>query len=277
MANIKSHEYLRTDMKFPHVWCPGCSNGIVLGAIIRAIDELGLDKDNTALISGIGCSSRMPAYIDLNTLHTLHGRAIAFATGVKMFKPGMNVIVVTGDGDCSAIGGNHLIHAARRNINLTVVLVNNKIYGMTGGQYSPATPHGDKATTMPYGNIDPDFDICGLAQGAGATHVARTSAFHAVELTNMIKQGINHKGFSLVEAVCACPIIYGRLNKKGNAPQMMLEMKNNSVTLAQAEKMSASDLEGKIVRGTLVKNEKKMEYTEAYNELIEKIQPKEGK
>jgi len=184
MANIPQkvvHQYLRHNKKFPHVWCSGCSNGIVLGAIIRAVAELGIPKDDVMMVSGIGCTSRMPVYVDFNSLHTLHGRPIAFATGIKMFKPHMKVIVITGDGDATAIGGNHFIHAARRNIDLTVLVLNNNIYGMTGGQYSPTTPEGDFASTTPYGNIDEPFDICQLALGAGASFVARGTAFHSLE------------------------------------------------------------------------------------------------
>ncbi len=278
MAKIpqrKIHDYLRHDKKFPHVWCAGCSNGIVLGAVIRAIDELKLNRDNIVMVSGIGCSSRMPVYVDFNTLHSLHGRAIAFATGVKMYKPGMKVIVITGDGDATAIGGNHFIHAARRNLDLTVVLINNNIYGMTGGQYSPATPHGDKATTTPYGNIDPDFDICKLAMGAGASHVARTTAFHAIELQKHIKEALEHPGFSLVEAISACPVIYGRLNKKGDAPAMMRNMRDNSIPIKAAEKLPAEQVAGKILRGTFIK-EIRPEYTAAYKGLQERFNPKEG-
>ncbi len=219
MANIPQriiHEYLRHDKKFPHVWCAGCSNGIVLGAIIRAVASLNIDRNDIVMVSGIGCSSRMPVYVDFNTLHTLHGRSIAFATGVKMHKPHLKVIVVTGDGDCAAIGGNHLIHAARRNIDLKVIMINNNIYGMTGGQCSPTTPHNAYATTAPYGNIEPDFDICNLAMGAGASFVARTTAFHVQEMQSMIKEALQHpfRSFSLIEVVSACPVIYGRLNKK---------------------------------------------------------------
>lgn len=209
------HEYLRHDKKFPHVWCAGCSNGIILGSIIRAMAGMDIDRDDIVMVSGIGCSSRMPVYVDFNTLHTLHGRSIAYATGIKLHKPHLKVIVITGDGDCTAIGGNHLIHAARRNIDLTVILVNNNIYGMTGGQCSPTTPHDAIATTAPYGNIEPDFNICQLAIGAGATYVARTTAFHTQETQTMVKDAIEHPGFALIEVISACPVIYGRLNKKG--------------------------------------------------------------
>lgn len=254
MANIPQkiiHEYLRHDKKFPHVWCAGCSNGIVLGGIIRAIADLQLDRDDIMMVSGIGCSSRMPVYVDFNTLHTLHGRSIAYATGVKLFKPHMKVIVVTGDGDCTAIGGNHLIHAARRNIDITVVLINNNIYGMTGGQCSPTTPHEAIATTAPYGNIEPDFNVCDLAMGAGASFVGRTTAFHAIEMQNMIKDGLNHRGFSMIEVISACPVIYGRLNKKGGPAEMMKSMRDNSIPLAAVDKLPPEKVEGKIVRGIL--------------------------
>ena len=264
------HEYLRHDKKFPHVWCAGCSNGIVLGAIIRAIADMQLDRNDLIMVSGIGCSSRMPVYIDLNTLHTLHGRAIAYATGVKMFKPHMKVIVVTGDGDCTAIGGNHLIHAARRNIDLSVILINNNIYGMTGGQSSPTTPHDAIATTAPYGNIEPDFNICNLAMGAGASFVARTTAFHTQEVQNYVKEAINHPGFSLLEVIAACPVIYGRLNKKGGAPEMMKEMRDNSIPLTAYEKLPKEQIEGKVVRGIL-KKEVRAEFTEEYAKLCARV------
>jgi len=269
------HKYLRHDKKFPHVWCPGCSNGIVLGATIRAIAELGFERDNVAMVSGIGCSSRMPVYADFNTLHSLHGRAIAYATGIKMYKPEMEVVVITGDGDGTAIGGNHFIHAARRNIDLTVILINNYIYGMTGGQYSPTTPHGDNSTTTQYGNIDPTFDICKLAIGAGATFVARTSAYHVDESKSFIMQGLKHKGFSLVEIISACPVIYGKLNKKGDAPAMMKSMKENIIPVKQYEKLSQEDRINKQTRGILFHDTEKKEYTAAYQELIDSLKKPE--
>ena len=278
MANIPQrivHEYLRHDKKFPHVWCAGCSNGIVLGAIIRAVASLNIDRNDIVMVSGIGCSSRMPVYVDFNTLHTLHGRSIAFATGVKLHKPHLKVIVVTGDGDCAAIGGNHLIHAARRNIDLKVVMINNNIYGMTGGQCSPTTPHNAYATTAPYGNIEPDFDICNLAMGAGASFVARTTAFHVQEMQSMIKDALQHPGFSLIEVVSACPVIYGRLNKKGGAAQMLKDFRDNSLTLAAVEKLPPEKVEGKIVRGILRK-EIRPEFTAEYAALCQKVQTERG-
>ncbi|MCD4827811.1 MAG: 2-oxoacid:ferredoxin oxidoreductase subunit beta [Candidatus Cloacimonetes bacterium] len=270
------HSYLRHNKKFPHVWCAGCSNGIVLGALIRAVDELGLGRDDVAMVSGIGCSSRMPVYVDFNTLHTIHGRAIPFATGVKLHKPHLNVIVVTGDGDCTAIGGNHFIHACRRNLDLTIVVVNNNIYGMTGGQFSPTTPTGDIATTSPHGNIDPVFDICDLAIGAGATFVARSTAFHSLESEEFIKRGLEHKGMSVIEIVSACPVIYGRLNKKGGAPEMMKQMRDNSIPVKALDKLPPEKTKGKLVRGIL-KHVEKDEYTLRYQRLVDSLKQEESK
>jgi 2-oxoglutarate ferredoxin oxidoreductase subunit beta len=273
MSNIPQsqiHKYLRHDKKFPHVWCAGCSNGIVLGETIRAISGLGYKKDDVAMVSGIGCSSRMPVYVDFNTLHSLHGRAIAFATGIKMFKPEMKVIVVTGDGDATAIGGNHFIHAARRNIDLTVILINNNIYGMTGGQFSPTTPQGDFATTTPYGNIDRPFDICQLAIGAGATFVARTSAFHVQEAKTYISKALEHKGFSLIEIISSCPVIYGRLNKKGSPAKMLEWMKENVIPIKKYNELTASEQVGKMSRGIFVEDIVP-EYTELYQSLVDSM------
>ncbi len=278
MANIPQriiHEWLRHDKKFPHVWCAGCSNGIVLGSIIRALAGMSIDRDDIVMVSGIGCSSRMPVYVDLNTMHTLHGRSIAYATGIKLHKPHLKVIVITGDGDCTAIGGNHMIHAARRNIDLTVILINNSIYGMTGGQASPTTPHEAIATTAPYGNIEPDFNVCDLAMGAGASFVARTTAFHTVEVQNIVREAIDHPGFALIEVVSACPVIYGRLNKKGGPPQMLKDMRDNSVPLSAAEKLPPEKLEGKIIRGVLRK-EIKPEFCASYADLVKRVQATGG-
>lgn len=274
MASIsqkKVHQYLRHNKKFPHVWCAGCSNGIVLGSMIRAIAELQIPRDDIMMVSGIGCSSRLTVYADFNSLHTLHGRPIAFATGIKMYKPHMKVIVITGDGDATAIGGNHFIHAARRNIDITVIVINNHIYGMTGGQYSPTTPTNDFASTCPHGNFDPVFDICQLAIGAGASHVARSTAFHSLEVQTMTKEAIQHPGCSVIEVFSACPVIYGRMNKKGNASKMMENMRDNSISLKAAEKLPAEKTKGKIVRGVLKKETSTPEYTDQYKKLVEKL------
>ena len=223
--------------RLPHIWCPGCGNGIITGAIVKAIDKQGLAKDDVAVISGIGCSSRASGYLDFNTANTLHGRALPIATGVKMGNPNLNVIVCSGDGDCTAIGGNHLIHAARRNIDLTLVVYNNSIYGMTGGQYSPMTPIGSKATTAPYNTIEPSFNLLALAQAAGATFVARGTTFHVPQLVDAIAKGIAHKGFSIIEVVSACPISFGRQNKMGGPADMMAWQRDHGVLKAVWDRM----------------------------------------
>ncbi|HOK53821.1 MAG TPA: 2-oxoacid:ferredoxin oxidoreductase subunit beta [Armatimonadota bacterium] len=268
MDNVR--QYLR-QQTFPHIWCAGCGNGIVLYAILSAIDKLGLDKDKVAMVSGIGCSSRAPGYVDFNTLHTTHGRALPFATGIKLAKPEMTVIVVTGDGDATAIGGNHLIHAARRNLDLTVVLFNNSTYGMTSGQYSPTTPTGAFGTTAPYGNAEQPFDICNLAEAAGATYVASGTTYHAKVLPNLIEKAISNKGFSLVETITQCPIYFGRMNKIGNSVEMMKWQKEHAVTKKQAETMSPEELADKFIIGELC-HKTKPDYCELYDRIIEKAQ-----
>jgi len=262
-------QYLRND-KFPHIWCAGCGDGILLKSMLRAIDGLGWKKEEIVMVSGIGCSARMTGYVDFQTVHTLHGRALAFATGIKMARPDQHVIVVTGDGDGLAIGGNHFIHAARRNIDISVILMNNSIYGMTGGQVSPSTPTGARATTAPYGAVDPNFDISRLAIAAGASYVARSTVFHARQLERMIGEALSIRGFSLVEAMLQCPTIYGRLNKKGTPADMLREQKERAVSVRKAEKMSEEELEGKFITGVL-HNRPRPEYSERYQDLIEEV------
>jgi 2-oxoglutarate ferredoxin oxidoreductase subunit beta len=266
------HErYLRHSKKFPNVWCAGCGIGIVLGAIIQAVDKLQLDKNDVALLSGIGCTGRMPVYVDFNTMHTTHGRALAFATGLKMVKPEMKVVVVMGDGDALAIGGNHFIHAARRNIGLTAIVVNNATYGMTGGQYSPTTPIGARAATAPYGHIEQPFPITELAKASGAAFVARSTVFHVRELESYVAQAIVKEGFSMVEAVSYCHTTLGRINRWGTAPDMMRRLKEQSVTLKRAEGMSEEEKRGKIIRGVFVDRDIP-EYTQLYEQVIERAQ-----
>jgi len=263
-------KYYRIE-RLPHIWCPGCGHGIITGAVVRAIDNLKIDQDKICIVSGIGCSSRAPGYLNFNTLHTTHGRALAFATGIKLANPDLKVIVLTGDGDCTAIGGNHFIHSARRNIDITTIIFNNNIYGMTSGQYSPMTPKGAYATTAPYGNIDRNFDLCKLAQAAGATYVARATVYHVPQLIKMIEKAIMHKGFSVVEAASICPTYFGRKNKLGSPVKMMEMLKDNAVTIKAAEKMSKEELEGKIVIGEFYE-EVAPEYTEEYMKIIKKAQ-----
>ncbi len=269
MSSNLINEYFR-ESKLPHIWCPGCSHGIVTRAIAKAIDELGLDKDKVTIVSGIGCSSRAPGYMDFNTLHTTHGRALAFATGVKLANPELDVIVITGDGDASAIGGNHLIHAARRNIDITTIVFNNNIYGMTGGQYSPTTPTGALGTTAPHGNIDKPFDIAQLAAAAGATYAARSTAYHTTQLIKYIKKGIQNKGFSLVEAASICPTYYGRKNKSGSPVKMMEHLKNNFVDVKIIDKLPEEKKAGKELMGEF-KDITAPEYTAEYLKLIDRL------
>jgi 2-oxoglutarate ferredoxin oxidoreductase subunit beta len=267
----KAYEYLRHDKRFPNMWCAGCGIGIVMGSLIRAVAHLELDKDEVAVISGIGCTGRMPVYLDFNTMHTTHGRALAFATGLKMARPGVTVIVVMGDGDALAIGGNHFIHAARRNIDLTAIIVNNLTYGMTGGQVSPTTPTGKLATTAPYGNVDQSFPIAELAKAAGASLVARSTVYHVTELDKLLVKAIQKKGFSVVEAVSYCHTGYGRLNRSGRPVDMMRALKENAVTVKAAAEMSADELKDRIVRGLLHEADLP-EYTELYAQVIAQAQ-----
>ncbi|WP_188398393.1 2-oxoacid:ferredoxin oxidoreductase subunit beta [Sporomusa sp. GT1] len=253
--------------KLPHMWCPGCGNGIVTAAIVRAIDKLGLDQDKTTIVSGIGCSSRAPGYLHFDTLHTAHGRALPFATGIKLTKPGHKVLVITGDGDATAIGGNHFIHAARRNIDLTVIVFNNNIYGMTGGQYSPLTPHLAKATTAPYGNVDRAFDLAELAKGAGATFVARSTTYHAKQLAELVTKAIQHEGFAVVEAMTGCPISFGRQNKLGKPAALLAWQRDNTVPVEAMGKLTPEQLAGKIPIG-LLHQKTAPEYTAEYGKII---------
>jgi 2-oxoglutarate ferredoxin oxidoreductase subunit beta len=264
---------LRKNKKFPTIWCSGCGIGIVMGALIRAIDHLGLDNDNVALVAGIGCTARMPVYMDFNTLHTTHGRALAFATGLKIARPDMKVIAIMGDGDALAIGGNHFIHAARRNLGITALVVNNSIYGMTGGQYSPTTPLGGKATTAPYGNVEPPFPVCELAIAAGASYVARSTVYHALELDKFLAEAIAKDGFSVVEAVSYCHTTYGRLNKLGTAADMMRALKDTSISKTAFEALPPEQKTAntKIVRGKLV-DINRPQYTNTYANLITTVQ-----
>lgn len=265
---MRSYDKYFRQNRLPHLWCPGCGNGIVMKAIVQAIEKKNLDQDKTIIVSGIGCSSRASGYMNFDTLHTAHGRAIPFATGIKLANPESNVIVITGDGDCTAIGGNHFIHGCRRNVDLTVILFNNNIYGMTGGQASPLTPLTKKATTAPYGSIDRPFDPCDLARAAGATYVARSTAFHVKHLADMIAQGMDNDGFSFIEAITQCPISYGRKNKLGDAPAMLKWMSEHAVMQAAFDKLPEEKREDKFPIGILHKAST-TEYTTAYQKVID--------
>ncbi|HHV79990.1 MAG TPA: 2-oxoacid:ferredoxin oxidoreductase subunit beta [Firmicutes bacterium] len=269
MAEVQNNpilKYFRAS-KLPHIWCPGCGHGILMGALVRAIDKVGLDQDRTVIVSGIGCSSRAPGYLNFDTLHTTHGRALAFATGIKLARPELKVIVLGGDGDIAAIGGNHLIHACRRNIDLLLICFNNSIYGMTSGQYSPMTPTGRLATTAPYGNIDRPFDLCQLAAAAGATYVGRATSYHVTLLIELIAKGLKHKGFAFIDALSQCPTYYGRRNKLGPSVKMMEWFKEVCIPVGAAKKMTPEQLRDKIVIGEMVNTPDVPEYTEEYEKV----------
>ncbi len=255
----------------PHLWCPGCGIGQVWYATAQAIDELKLDTEKVLWVGGSGCSGRMCTYWNGDFFHTLHGRALPFASGAKIVNPDLNVFVHSGDGECMAIGGNHLIHAARRNIDLNVISVNNYNYGMTGGQFSPTTAVGTKTATSPFGNIERPFDLIKLAEVAGATYVARWTTGHPLQVVKALKKAVHNKGFSFVEVVSQCPTQYGKSSRIGGAIPLMKHFKELSVPLAKARGMSAEDLEGKIVVGEFV-NKKAPEYTESIHEINHKLQ-----
>lgn len=258
-------DYIR-ERFFPHLWCPGCGHGTVLNGMLRAIDALALKKNDIVMVSGIGCSSRISGYVDVHTLHTIHGRALTFATGVKMSRPELTLIVPMGDGDALAIGGNHFIHAARRNIDMTAIVMNNRTYGMTGGQYSPLSGYGTRATTAPYTNIDHDFDVVELSKAAGATFVARTTTYHTQQITQIIKKAIQHRGFSVVEVLSQCPTYFGRKNQAGSAVDMMNAYKDNTTPIGSKAKQEDPNL---IERGVFVQKELP-EYCTEYEKIMQK-------
>lgn len=264
-----AYEYLRHHKRFPHLWCAGCGIGIVMGSILRSVQKMELEQDDVAVISGIGCTGRMPVYMDFNTMHTTHGRALAFATGLKMARPEMEIIVVMGDGDALAIGGNHFIHAARRNIDMTAIVVNNNIYGMTGGQSSPTTPLDAFSATAPYGHIEQPFPICELSMAAGASFVARSTVYHVTELDKLMERAMRKQGFSVLEVVSYCHTTFGRANDMKSPVRMMRMLKDNSMTVGAAEKLGEEGDGGKIVRGVF-RDVEKPEFTELYDQVIER-------
>ena len=259
--------YMRED-RLPHIFCPGCGNGTIMNAFLAAMEKAEMDFDNIAMVSGIGCSSRIPGYMKCDSLHTTHGRALSFATGLKTANKDLDVVVFTGDGDCASIGGNHLIHAARRNINLTVICINNNIYGMTGGQISPTSPKGSFGTTAPYGNQDTPFNLAELVAAAGATYSARWTTVQIENLVTSIKDGLKNPGFSFIEVATQCPTYFGRKNKLRTPTAMAVTLKMNTVFKSAADRMRPKDLEGKIVVGEFAKRQKP-EFTENIERISE--------
>ena len=251
---------------FPHIWCPGCGHGIVLNGLVRALENIGLKKNDIVMVSGIGCSSRIAGYMDFHTLHTIHGRALAFAIGVKMSRPELTLLVPMGDGDALSIGGNHFIHACRRNIDMAAIVMNNRVYGMTGGPFSPLSGYGTMATTAPYTNIDQEFDVVSMATAAGATFVARTTPYHVQQMANILEQAIQHKGFSVVEVMTPCPTYFGRKNKEGSAVDMMDNLKTRTTPIGSKAKQENPAL---IERGVFVEIQKP-EYCAEYKRIVER-------
>lgn len=266
-------KYLRTD-KLPTLWCWGCGDGVILKAIIRAIDSMGWDLDDVCVVSGIGCSGRMSSYINCNTVHTTHGRALAYATGIKLANPTKNVIVVTGDGDGLAIGGNHTIHAARRNIGIKHILINNFIYGLTNSQTSPTTPKGFWTVTAQRGNIDPSFNAANLLIGAGATFVARQTIINADALVKLLVKGFSHDGYAFFDIFSNCHINLGRKNKMAQATDMIKWIENITVNKIKYDKLSDEEKVGLFPLGVLHEDNSHLEYTKAYAKVIKAAQNK---
>lgn len=263
LAEVQYENYLRMN-KMPTLWCSGCGDGTIMKSLIRALDGLQLDRDKTSIVAGIGCSGRMSSYMDFNTVHTTHGRALAFATGMKMTRPDSKIVVVTGDGDCLAIGGNHFLHAARRNIDLTVIIVNNFTYGLTGGQVSPETPSGSHTPTTPAGNYEPNFDTADVAIAAGASFVARTAVAAPVQMDKAIKTGIAHNGFSVIEVLSNCHINWGRKNEHPDPFELVQWMKSEVATFSKAE----AEETGKKLLGVLHHDKERPEYVTSYYEKV---------
>ncbi|MBT4611689.1 MAG: 2-oxoglutarate synthase [Gemmatimonadetes bacterium] len=244
-------KYLRPGAEVT-TFCPGCGDGMIAHSVLRALDDDGADLDDFAFVCGIGCAGWIPSpYINVDTLHTTHGRPLAFATGVKLAQPDTKVVVISGDGDLTAIGGNHLIHAARRDMDLTVICVNNRIYGMTGGQVAPTTPEGVKTATTPYGAEGRPFDLCRLVEAAGATYVARWTTAQPRFITRSVKRALAHKGFAFIEVMSQCPVHFGKLSGEGSGAHMHDIMRDNSVPLRRAAGLDPADLDGKWVVGEL--------------------------
>ena len=266
--------FLRKGM-IPHIWCKGCGNGIILNCFVKALDELNIDLNKVVVVSGIGCIGRISGYTNTDSFHTTHGRSIAFATGVKLAKPELKVVVISGDGDLFAIGGNHFIHAARRNMDIQVICANNFTYGMTGGQHGPTTPLEALAPTTPYGNIEHPFNLVHLAAGSGAVYVARWTVLHVRKLIESIKKALQKEGFSFIEVVTPCTEIYGQYNKMGTAIDMMKWLKETSEIRHHYDPVKAEITPSKIIVGEFVDIEKPG-YNRLLREMIAKVQRKEG-
>ena len=243
--------------RMPHIWCPGCGIGTSVNCFARALDKAEIDFDHLHVVSGIGCSGRVAGYVDVDSFHTTHGRAIPFATGLALARPTSKVVVYSGDGDLAAIGGNHLIHAARRNIDMTVICVNNFTYGMTGGQVTPTTPQTARARTTPYGNFEDTFNLPNLMDSCGAALVARWTVYHVRQLTRTMTKALKTKGFTFVEVLSPCPTLYSRRNKLGDGVMMMQHYKEKSKIVNGADTADVGlGYQSEIVVGEFVERER---------------------
>ncbi|MGX3012190.1 2-oxoglutarate ferredoxin oxidoreductase subunit beta [Helicobacter sp. 23-1044] len=268
--------YLRMD-KMPTLWCWGCGDGVILKTVIRAIESVGWDMNDVCVVSGIGCSGRFSSYLNCNTVHTTHGRTLAYATGIKLTNPKKHIIVISGDGDGMAIGGNHTIHACRRNIDIKYILVNNFIYGLTNSQTSPTTPRDFWTVTAQYGNIDYSFDPCKLADAAGASFVARGSVTKPQNLEKLLVAGFKHKGFSFFDIHSNCHVNLGRKNKMGEAIDMLNWIDSRLISKAKYDELPENEREDKFVTGILKEDNSKEEYCEAYfGKVVAKAKAKAG-
>jgi 2-oxoglutarate ferredoxin oxidoreductase subunit beta len=268
-----ANSYLRVD-RMPHIWCAGCGIGPAVGCFTRAVDRAEVDPDSIALVSGIGCSGRVAGYVRLDSFHTTHGRALPFATGLKLGNPQLNVVVFSGDGDLAAIGGNHLIHSARRNIDMTVICVNNFNYGMTGGQLGPTTPLEARSSTSPYGNFDPPFNLPHLVAASGATYVARWTVMHLRQLERSIAEALVKPGFSFIEVIAPCPTVYGRMNKLGQGVDELHSYQKRCVVSNWADPKDADiGLTGPIVVGKFVDTDRAT-FWDHYVNVFSKAQKK---
>jgi 2-oxoglutarate ferredoxin oxidoreductase subunit beta len=247
---MKYDEFIRKD-RLPTFWCAGCGYGQVMNSITRAFEKAGVTLNNTVMVSGIGCWGHVDSFLKVNAFHGTHGRALAFATGIKLANPELNVVVVMGDGDGVTIGGNHFIHACRRNIDLTAILCNNYNYGMTGGQYSSTTPEHSITSTSPYGHIEPSFDICKLAEVSGAHYIARSISENVMQTADYIAEGMGRKGFSFIEVLTPCTTHYGRNNDMKNPAELYRWLKSTVVPVAVAANMTAEQLQNKSIVGKL--------------------------
>jgi len=265
MRNYEKYIRYRT---FPTPWCPGCGNGVILKAIAMCFSELDIKPKDIVVVSGIGCSGRIPTFFNTNTLHTTHGRALSFATGIKLARPDKFIVVISGDGDALAIGGNHLIHAARRNIGIKMILVNNGIYGMTGGQVSPLTPQKFITETTPYGNIEPKFNVAELLEGARASFIARETINRPKQLKEVIKTSFKHNGFSVVEVISNCHINLGRKNKMRDPISITKWISSRTITKAQYEKLTPDKRNHIYPVGILLEDKNRLEYSDLYYKHI---------